>query len=620
MMNQQPLASQTRIQGQYHFLILESLGYLLPLSLLGGGIAIAQSSPSSDVKPLPSLEQGSASSLESIQPSVSPTQPTATPDYESIPPMRLRELEATPETNSLPKVEQEPKTPETVEAQKPPHETPRNAPHETPRNAPHEEAQANQKLKPIQPLVNPSSSQPEVSPPSKPEPTVKFEPRQPQSNPHPIYEWQPQSPPAEEETVNANQDFIDINGYPQPGENNLPAPRVEVSERDSNCTTVIENGQLVRGSCDVPQQKAPSQPPLVEVERLPALPQNFQQPKPPQPREAISTYTPPTDLPELKLPGNGDSGMIFPLSRATPISSNYGWRIHPIYGNRRFHTGTDFVAPEGTPVVAAKSGRVILADYHSGYGLIVGLRHDGENESRYAHLSQIHVKPGQWVEQGTVIGRVGNTGLSTGPHLHFEWRIRKGSRWIAVNAGDQLIAARSNLDPTRIHFSDITESEEQIQEENFLAYLPEILASLPRPPASWMSLPELPFLNHTNFAQAYDRRASLTRFSQRRSSVLALPFSLPKVLASVFNWKPPQLFAQEELQPVSPPSQPSSETQFTYHPLSPEEKNQETYQQVSEFLAHQENISSLTNLDGLGTFNFSAPRPNVSQELSDKRF
>jgi len=590
------LTAITRIKGQHHLLLLGGLGYFLPLSFLGGGLAIAQSTSSSEVQTLPSLDQGNASTLEPIEPSVE--EPTAVPNYESIPPMRLNQSETTPQQSVEPKQDS---LPTSVEAQAAPHETPRQAPHEEARNAPHEEArsqqQANGKLKPIQPLVNPSATQtPEVSPEPvpQPEPTVQFEQRQPQ--PNPIAPSPQLEPPAREETANANQDFIDLNGYPQPGENNLPAPKVEVSDREPSCTTVIENGELVSGNCNLSQDRANTPQSLREVENLPALPQTFQKPAPRRPREIRSTYTPPTDLPQLKLPGNGDSGMIFPLSTATAISSNYGWRLHPIFGNRRFHTGTDFVAPEGTPVVATKSGRVILADYNGGYGLIVGLRHDNNNESRYAHLSQIHVKPGQWVEQGTIIGRVGNTGLSTGPHLHFEWRIRKGSRWVAVNAGEQLIAARANLDPSRIHFAD---HEEVVKQgSNFLAFLPGMLGSISAPPASWMSLPELPFLKNSNFAQAHDRRAPLAHFSQRNHSVLVLPFSLPKVLASVLNWEPPQLFTQENFQRVPTQVQRHSEDQFAYHPP---ENSSYRYQQVSEFLTEQENIASLTNLDGLGT-------------------
>ncbi|MDR9404309.1 MAG: peptidoglycan DD-metalloendopeptidase family protein, partial [Halothece sp. Uz-M2-17] len=532
----QQLLSQTAPlsppKGQSYLLLLQGLGYLLPLTLFSGGAVMAQSS--SSVEPLPSLNQAqSASPLEPIQASETAPQKPALPDYESVSPLRVNEPKAETSTASKP----EPKS----------------------------ESQPQQKLKPIQPLVNsPSQSTPEAVPktsPSQPaspevaessppsQPTVNLEQRQVNSPNHSPQEeskvpvWQK----TETSTTTETQDYVDFNGYPSTGENSLPTPRVEVSDRAENCTTVVENGKLVSGSCNVSQEQTDSQQAAVDVEKLPALPKNFQQPSPQEQNEVRTTYTPPEDLPELKLPGNGDSALMFPLAQAMPVSSNYGWRIHPIHGNRRFHTGTDFTAPEGTPVVATKSGRVVLADYTSGYGLIVGLRHNDKNESRYAHLSQIHVKPGQWVEQGTIIGRVGSTGLSTGPHLHFEWRVRKGSRWIAVNAGKQLLMAKANLDPSQINFSNL--ANYGMNRSNFLASLPEVLTTLPAATASWMSLPELPFLKG-NFQQAYERKADLAHFSQRSKSVVVLPFSLPKVLASLFNWEPPELFAQENLQRV----------------------------------------------------------------------
>jgi murein DD-endopeptidase MepM/ murein hydrolase activator NlpD len=130
---------------------------------------------------------------------------------------------------------------------------------------------------------------------------------------------------------------------------------------------------------------------------------------------------------------------MFPLAVPASITSIFGWRMHPISGDYRFHAGTDLGAPQGTPVVAAAKGEVVAADYWGGYGLIVVLRHeDNTQESRYAHLSDIFVRPGDKVEQGMVIGRVGSTGNSTGPHLHFEWRHRTDEGWVAVDAGESL--------------------------------------------------------------------------------------------------------------------------------------------------------------------------------------
>jgi murein DD-endopeptidase MepM/ murein hydrolase activator NlpD len=117
---------------------------------------------------------------------------------------------------------------------------------------------------------------------------------------------------------------------------------------------------------------------------------------------------------------NGER-MLFPLPIPVDITSIFGMRTHPVLGASRFHSGVDLGAPMGTPVLAAYSGRVSLAEFLGGYGLSILLEHDqGQQATQYAHLSELFVKPGQWVQQGTVIGLVGSTGLSTGPHLHFE--------------------------------------------------------------------------------------------------------------------------------------------------------------------------------------------------------
>jgi len=105
------------------------------------------------------------------------------------------------------------------------------------------------------------------------------------------------------------------------------------------------------------------------------------------------------------------------------VTSGYGMRYHPILGGARFHSGVDLAAPMGTPVVAASSGRVELAGWSGNYGILVELDHGGSVETRYAHLSAVAVRPGQQVKAGQVIGYVGSTGRSTGPHLHYETRV-----------------------------------------------------------------------------------------------------------------------------------------------------------------------------------------------------
>lgn len=102
------------------------------------------------------------------------------------------------------------------------------------------------------------------------------------------------------------------------------------------------------------------------------------------------------------------------------ISSFYGLRRHPILRVRRFHKGLDMPRPRGTPVKAAREGRVIFAGWKAGYGRLVIVRHPDGLTTHYGHLGSIAVQQGAWVKQGKLVGRVGSSGLSTGPHLHFE--------------------------------------------------------------------------------------------------------------------------------------------------------------------------------------------------------
>ncbi|OPH10487.1 M23 family metallopeptidase [Cylindrospermopsis raciborskii] len=140
-----------------------------------------------------------------------------------------------------------------------------------------------------------------------------------------------------------------------------------------------------------------------------------------------------------------NSGVTFPLSFAAPITSLFGWRTHPITGDRRFHAGMDIAAPTGTPILAAEKGQVEAADWMGGYGLAVTINHNQRQQTLYGHMSEILVRPGQWVEPGMIIGRVGSTGNSTGPHLHFEVRHLTDNGWVAVDPSMQLQAGMNSL-------------------------------------------------------------------------------------------------------------------------------------------------------------------------------
>jgi murein DD-endopeptidase MepM/ murein hydrolase activator NlpD len=140
-----------------------------------------------------------------------------------------------------------------------------------------------------------------------------------------------------------------------------------------------------------------------------------------------------SQFPFAKLLGRVSMGMVFPLTIAAPVTSGFGWRVHPISGSPRFHQGLDLGAPFGSPVVAAKAGVVEAADFLGGYGLTVVLRYQDSYQTLYAHLSQIFVKPGDVIKPGQLIGQVGSTGNSTGPHLHFEFHHLTAQGWMALD-------------------------------------------------------------------------------------------------------------------------------------------------------------------------------------------
>ncbi|WP_251958922.1 murein hydrolase activator EnvC family protein [Nostoc commune] len=116
----------------------------------------------------------------------------------------------------------------------------------------------------------------------------------------------------------------------------------------------------------------------------------------------------------------GTGVMAYPSDAYT--SSPFGWRMHPVLGYRRFHAGLDFAASYGSTIRAADSGKVIFAGWYGGYGRAVIIDHGNGITTLYGHSSELYVADGQAVERGQAIAAVGSTGLSTGPHLHFEVR------------------------------------------------------------------------------------------------------------------------------------------------------------------------------------------------------
>lgn len=182
-----------------------------------------------------------------------------------------------------------------------------------------------------------------------------------------------------------------------------------------------------RGLLDIPgwQQLDPGEAAqAVEVSAYPDRYQNYQ----PVAEAILNALTRPA-------PSGGGGGdpvvpettrIVFPLPEGTWVrTSPFGWRTHPITGERSFHTGSDFAAADGTPILAAADGVVVLAEFSGGYGGLIIIEHTVQGQrvaTYYAHMWQhgIHVTQGQMVTAGQHIGDVGSSGMSTGPHLHFE--------------------------------------------------------------------------------------------------------------------------------------------------------------------------------------------------------
>ena len=178
-----------------------------------------------------------------------------------------------------------------------------------------------------------------------------------------------------------------------------PLPWLSAREKD-----FVLIGRGGSAPIDIPALDGPPPPPTTAVEPQPTpIPQPAPTPSP-EPTHPVEECTSPLH----PAPGH-------------PVTSEFGRRTHPVTRRPSHHDGIDLGMESGTPIKASCAGTVFLAENQpGGYGLIVAIQHDGSLSTAYAHLSEIHVSPGDRVEQGQILGLSGNTGTSTGPHLHFE--------------------------------------------------------------------------------------------------------------------------------------------------------------------------------------------------------
>jgi murein DD-endopeptidase MepM/ murein hydrolase activator NlpD len=328
-------------------------------------------------------------------------------------------------------------------------------------------------------LVIPESSAPAASTPAPvsiapepiaPAPAVLEPAAPPQYSAEPIAPESIAPAPAvrvPEPVPQASDPYIDPQDYSVGAtETYAPPEQVVVNERSSGCQATLSAGQIVaRSLCGAPPAATVYEAPYQQASEVPPAwaANRWSAPAAPESASGVSAQTiqgtlnytavaprnlsikPLTGANPLKWILNGER-MIFPLATPVDITSIFGWRVHPITGEWRFHSGTDLGAAMGTPVLAAYSGRVSLAEFLGGYGLSILLGHnEGKQETRYSHLSQVFVKQGQWVQQGTVIGLVGSTGNSTGPHLHFETLQSTAEGMTAVDPGAELQATMTQL-------------------------------------------------------------------------------------------------------------------------------------------------------------------------------
>lgn len=318
-------------------------------------------------------------------------------------------------------------------------------------------------------LIIPESPAAETVPfdpePPAPEPAaISPDPVAPAYEPEPAPDVAPPPPvaveaPPEPAPTQASDPYIDTQDYSVGAtEPYNPPDEIVVNDRTSGCQATLSAGQAIAASlCGPPPAEQRYAMPSTLSQEAPAWASsestgwNAADSSPVSAETVQNTLryaaVPPQNLvvkpltsanPLKWIMPNGER-MIFPLPIPVDITSVFGWRIHPITGEWRFHSGTDLGAPMGTPVLAAYSGKVSLAEVLGGYGLSILLDHNqGKAETRYAHLSDVFVKPGQWVQQGTVIGLVGSTGNSTGPHLHFETLEQTPDGMVAIDPNASL--------------------------------------------------------------------------------------------------------------------------------------------------------------------------------------
>lgn len=150
--------------------------------------------------------------------------------------------------------------------------------------------------------------------------------------------------------------------------------------------------------------------------------------------DIVTAYSSPIQQRAISVPSR------MPLEGAA-LTSGFGMRTHPVLGGRRQHQGIDLAAPTGTPVYATADGVIGRADWYSSYGLYISINHGASMETRYAHLSRLAVTAGDNVKKGDLIGYVGSTGRSTGPHLHYEVRVDG----LAVNPIPYMVESEAQL-------------------------------------------------------------------------------------------------------------------------------------------------------------------------------